>query len=215
MRKRDVKWALDGVKGFPAPKIKNEQYMTPADLASSIGYVLGVENNDILDKKVLDLGCGTGMLSVTAILFGARKVTGVDIDEEVKKVYEANLSRVSSDSHEFIKADVTDNKSMEKIGKYDTAIINPPFGTKNNKGIDILFLERGLEKADVVYSMHKTSTREYLERKYKGRIKVLSRMRFELKKTYKFQKKESVHIEVDLIRVISSRASQSQSNQPK
>lgn len=38
--------------------------------------------------------------------------------------------------------------------------MNPPFGTKNNSGIDMKFLRMGtLLSCDSVYSLHKSSTR--------------------------------------------------------
>lgn len=36
---------------------------------------------NIRDKRVLDMGCGTGILSIMAAKVGAREVTGIDIDE--------------------------------------------------------------------------------------------------------------------------------------
>ncbi|KAI5154300.1 rRNA N6-adenosine-methyltransferase METTL5 [Nematocida parisii] len=200
MKLKEAKWILDGIEGFACPKIKYEQYMTPSELACAVVHVMAVEYNDIQDKDVLDLGCGTGMLSAAVILYGANKVMGIDIDSSVEDKYNCNLSKVSEGQHTFCNLDVQSDE-FGSIPQFNTAIINPPFGTKNNSGIDAIFLEKALEKADVVYSMHKTSTREYFKNKYSGRIKVLSKMYFELKKTYKFQKKESVHVEVDLIRV--------------
>lgn len=35
----------------------------------------------IKDKRVLDMGCGTGILSIMAAKVGAREVTGIDIDD--------------------------------------------------------------------------------------------------------------------------------------
>ena len=37
--------------------------------------------------------------------------------------------------------------------------MNPPFGTRN-AGIDTAFVMKGMENASVVYSLHKTSTRD-------------------------------------------------------
>lgn len=46
---------------------------------------------------------------------------------------------------------------------FDTVVMNPPFGTKNNAGIDMKFLKMGLDLAsDSVYSLHKSSTRYLL-----------------------------------------------------
>ena len=38
-------------------------------------------DNDIQDKRVLDCGCGTGILGITAMKLGARECVGYDIDE--------------------------------------------------------------------------------------------------------------------------------------
>lgn len=54
-------------------------------------------------------------------------------------------------------SDLSDSKWM---GTFDTVIMNPPFGTKKNAGIDMKFLEVGIKLAKTaVYSLHKTSTR--------------------------------------------------------
>jgi ribosomal protein L11 methyltransferase len=37
--------------------------------------------NDMENKTVLDMGCGTGILGILASMKGARKVTAIDIDE--------------------------------------------------------------------------------------------------------------------------------------
>jgi len=37
--------------------------------------------NDIQNKRVLDIGCGTGILGILASMRGARKITAIDIDE--------------------------------------------------------------------------------------------------------------------------------------
>lgn len=42
---------------------------------------------------------------------------------------------------------------------FDTVLMNPPFGTRNN-GIDTAFVLKGMQHASVVYSLHKTSTRD-------------------------------------------------------
>lgn len=43
---------------------------------------------------------------------------------------------------------------------FDTVVMNPPFGTKNNAGIDMKFLKMGLDlSCDSVYSLHKSTTR--------------------------------------------------------
>ena len=63
------------------------------------------------------------------------------------------------------------NANINSIGdewnnKFDTVIMNPPFGTKHNKGLDMIFLQRAIKMASTaVYSLHKTSTREHILKK--------------------------------------------------
>lgn len=43
---------------------------------------------------------------------------------------------------------------------FDSVLMNPPFGTKHNAGIDMRFLETAIKLSNnAVYSLHKTSTR--------------------------------------------------------
>jgi len=44
-------------------------------------------------RRVLDIGCGFGLISICLAIFGAHKVTGVDIDEEKISVFKKLLSR--------------------------------------------------------------------------------------------------------------------------
>ncbi|XP_071475201.1 rRNA N(6)-adenosine-methyltransferase METTL5 isoform X5 [Marmota flaviventris] len=87
---------------------------------------------------------------------------------------------------------------------FDTVIMNPPFGTKNNKGTDMAFLKTALEMArTAVYSLHKSSTREHVQKKaaeWKIKIDIIAELRYDLPALYNFHKKKSVDIEVDLIR---------------
>lgn len=44
------------------------------------------------DKKVLDVGCGSGILSIGAALLGCTDVLGIEIDEDAVKVAEENVA---------------------------------------------------------------------------------------------------------------------------
>lgn len=88
----------------------------------------------------------------------------------------------------------------------DTVLTNPPFGTKNNAGVDITFLRAATRLARrAVYSFHKSSTRDFLIKTVQGwgyEVEVVAQMKFDIPKMYKFHKKDNVDVEVDLIRVI-------------
>lgn len=70
---------------------------------------------------VLDIGCGSGILSIAAALLGADKVDGVDIDETAVKVSKENAEiNGVVDKTEFIKGDLCDKIS----GKYNLVCAN-------------------------------------------------------------------------------------------
>lgn len=50
---------------------------------------------DLSNKKIIDVGCGSGILGIAAIKLGARDVTGVDNDENAVTIAKENL--VSND----------------------------------------------------------------------------------------------------------------------
>lgn len=66
------------------------------------------------------------------------------------------------------------------------------------------FLQNALSvTSNVVYSLHKTSTREFILKKAKewnSKAEVLAELRFDLPKTYKFHRKQSLDVAVDFIR---------------
>lgn len=87
---------------------------------------------------------------------------------------------------------------------FDSVVMNPPFGTKNNTGIDVRFLEAAIKlTSNVVYSLHKSSTRDYILSKaaqFGAKGTIIAKLRYDLPRVYKFHKKASVDIQVDFIR---------------
>lgn len=84
---------------------------------------------------------------------------------------------------------------------FDTVVMNPPFGTKHNAGMDIKFLVAAINiSRNVVYSLHKSATRAYIKKKAEEmgiQAEVIAELRYNLESTYKFHKKATVNIEVD------------------
>ena len=78
--------------------------------------------------KVLDLGCGSGILSIAALLLGADSAFACDIDEKAVPVaYEnAALNGVGKDKYTVRAGDVTsDNKLRREMGDgYDIVLAN-------------------------------------------------------------------------------------------
>ena len=76
---------------------------------------------DLTSKKVLDVGCGSGILSVASLLLGAKKAVGVDIDALAVKTAKENAARNGVDDRfEAVLGNLT-----EKIeGTYDVVVAN-------------------------------------------------------------------------------------------
>lgn len=148
MKRRDLEILLSvNVKGFSDPKIHLEQYQTPPRVAANLihwAMLLG----DITEKTVVDLCSGTGILAISAALLDA-KVTAIEIDPDAVKIFQSNINELELEV-DIIREDVF--KYLPK--KFDTALINPPFGLQQKKYSDIDFLIRATEIADIVYSIH-------------------------------------------------------------
>ncbi|MBU1976229.1 MAG: METTL5 family protein [Nanoarchaeota archaeon] len=161
MTKSQLAIILSKLKVFTKPNVNYEQYPTDSEVAASILWAARM-NKDITGKVVADLGCGTGILGIGALILRAKRVVFVDKDEAVLKIAEDNLRQIedhiqeSIDDAEFVNYEITDFFSP-----VDVVIMNPPFGTRN-PGADKVFLERAMKISRVVYSIHKASTKEHI-----------------------------------------------------
>lgn len=72
--------------------------------------------------NVLDLGCGSGILSIASLLLGAKSALGVDIDALAVKTAKENgrLNNMGEPELTFIHGDLTQKVS----GKYDVVVAN-------------------------------------------------------------------------------------------
>jgi len=203
MKLKQIEQHLQTIEGFENPKVLLEQYPTRPHIAACMLQTIHDTFDDIDNKMIADLGCGCGVLSIGSVMLGAGSVTGFDVDQDALEQFQENIADFEMDNIELVNADVA-SLGDRFIGKYDTVIMNPPFGTKHNKGLDIKFLETGLRlSSNSVYSLHKTSTREHILKKAKDwgvTAQVIAELRYDLPNTYKHHKKSSVDIQVDFIR---------------
>jgi len=88
---------------------------------------------DLRGKKVLDMGCGTGILAIFAELKGAEQIDAIDIDawcyensvENIErnqcqniKVYEGDASMLKGRAYDLIIANINRNILLNDIGVY-------------------------------------------------------------------------------------------------
>lgn len=191
MKLKELKSQLTHVISFKKPNIKLEQYITPYDIAASIVYTAHFTYNDVENKTILDLCSGTGMLSIAASFFNPKFINCVEYDVDAISICEEN----------FKNFEINNYKIFENISglKCDVTIMNPPFGTRN-KGIDILAVEKALELSNVVYTIHKRSTRNYILNKFEN-AEIIAEVNYDLERSYNFHKKDKKFIEVDLYRI--------------
>jgi len=207
MKLKQLEQHLQQVEGFEEPKILLEQYATRPHIAACMLHTISATFGDLEDKLVADLGCGCGVLSVGSVMLGAGAVIGFDLDSDALAQFSQNIEDFEIDNIDIINADIN-SIGDEWNNKFDTVIMNPPFGTKHNKGLDMLFLQRAIKMASTaVYSLHKTSTREHILKKASDwgvRPQVVAELKYDLPSTYKHHKKQSQDIHVDFIRFLKS-----------
>jgi putative methylase len=197
MRQRELEMRLQRLGGFKDPKPRLEQYPTPAGIAADILYIAHA-HGDIEGKAVIDLGCGNGIFSIGACLLGAADAVGIDIDEGAVRIAAANASD-SGCAARFICAPVE-----SASGKFDTCIMNPPFGSQNRHA-DIPFLDKSMEIADVVYSMHNSGTMDFLRAKISKsgwQFSLERNYKFEIRHTFDFHRKEKQYFDVTMMRMV-------------
>jgi putative methylase len=149
IRKIDLEIFLSQITPFPNPKVNLEQYLISANVAATMLHTAAYCNDDIIGRTVLDLGCGTGRLSLGAAFLGACTVLGIDLDKEAIRSAFENAQRMElRQKTQWITGDI-------KIvnGRFDTVIQNPPFGVQK-RNADRSFLEKALEVGETIYSLH-------------------------------------------------------------
>ncbi len=109
-------------------KTKSERLIIEIDPSSSFGTGTHATTKLCLEhlervvkggERVLDMGCGSGILSIGALLLGAEKCTAVDIDEVAARIAKENIENngFSSCKCEVLCGNVLEDTALrEKIG---------------------------------------------------------------------------------------------------
>ena len=201
MKLKNIISDLESLETFSSPKDYLEQYQTPPSVAGEMIHYIS-NNYNLNNYSIADLGCGTGILGISAALCGCKNVFLFDIDEEALDIAKNNIEKLElEDNIQIIQMDVNQLRNCNKLNKYfDLVITNPPFGIRSENGADIEFLKTASYICNnTIFSLHKFSTINFLKKFYnkKGINDIKSfKIEYNLPKTYKFQKKKEKNIDV-------------------
>ena len=201
MKLKNIISELESLESFSDPKDYLEQYQTPPSVAGEMIHYIS-NNYSLKDYTIADLGCGTGILGISAALCGCENVFLFDIDEDALNIAKSNVQNLElEDKIHIIQCDVNQLTCWKKLNKYfDLVITNPPFGIRSENGADVEFLKTASYICNnTIFSLHKFSTVNFLKKFYnKNGINNLKSFKIDytLPKTYKFHKKNEKNIEV-------------------
>lgn len=181
---------LSKLEGFKNQKVIIEQYDTDSEVAATVLWDAYMKGH--LDGKVADMGCGTGILGLGALILGAKEVFMVENDDNALNIAKNNYEKLKSEGWivnkaHFVLLDIADFNEQ-----VDIVIENPPFGVKV-KHADRVFIEKAMKISPIIYSLHKSESKDFIEafsRDNGFMIKEELRFSYPLKQTLKFHKKK-------------------------
>jgi len=156
----------------------------------------------------LDLGAGTGRLSIACAYLQANNVLSVDIDFNALTILKRNVCKYGLEA--IISPICSDINHLELFrninpeGFYITTIMNPPFGVQK-KTADRSFLTKAFNISHVIYSIHLANPKVHqfissFIKKYNWTIDYVFPYHLSLNKTYKFHKQKTKLINVNIYR---------------
>lgn len=196
MKKKDLEIELEKVPRFKDPDPSLEQYITPASIAADVLFG-AYANGDIKGLKVMDLGCGTGMLSFGSWLLGAGSVVGYDISPAAVSLAAAHAASAGADIS-FTVSDVNDVREGA-----DTVVMNPPFGCQTRRA-DRCFLKKAMESAECIYSFHMAGTLDFVKdyvRKNGREIADNKVYKYDIPHTFSFHSKERHSVDIVVVNI--------------
>ena len=147
----DTDWENSWKKNFPPLEIGERLLVLPewlepetsgrAVLRIEPGLAFGTGNHattrmclealeamELSGKKILDLGCGSGILGLAALVLGAAEVTGCDVDPKAPDAARANaaLNGIAAERFQLYAGDILSDGGLRKKlgGGYDLVLAN-------------------------------------------------------------------------------------------
>lgn len=208
--KKNLISIVQNTETYKNPKIELEQYCINATCAVDIIYYAGFEYDDINTSIVVDLGSGTGRLSIASAFFNASYILSVDIDIDAIKILNRNIVSLELTPIIFpICADIKyfefSKRNLPKNTKI-TTIMNPPFGVQSRYA-DRVFLDKAFSFSNIVYSIHLAGQKiqnfimNYIK-KYDWRVDNILPYNMILENTYPFHSQKRKKIDINIYRFI-------------
>ena len=198
---------LEGVKTWEKPKVALEQYPTSPEIAAHM-LLNALEEGDIEDAAVADLGCGGGILGIGAAILGASHVVAIDLDQRAARGRrERGGVRGTGRPDARRPADARDAVLGERrwplrLRDHQPTLRDAEGLQRRRHGLLLAGLQ--MCTADgAVYSLHKTSTRAFIQKKtaeWGAEARVVAQLRWSIPKMYKHHKHASKDVDVDFWR---------------
>lgn len=196
MKKKDLEIELEKVPKFEDPDPSLEQYLTPASIAADVLFN-AYANGDIKGLKVMDLGCGTGMLSFGSWLLGAGSVVGYDVSQKALDLAASHANSIGAE----ISFKLSDVNGIEEGA--DTVVMNPPFGCQTRRA-DRDFLKKAMGSAECIYSFHMSETLDFVKEfvKKNNREIVHNKVyKYDIPHTFSFHSKERHSVDIVVVNI--------------
>lgn len=168
--------------------------MTPAAAAAELLFE-AFARGDLTDRRVADLGSGTGRLALGASLMGAGSVEGWEIDGVAVRSARETADRWGLTVR-------FEHRPVAPPGpEVDTILMNPPFGAQHAHA-DQPFWETAFSgPVQAVYAFALSDSRSFIERwavAHAARLDERRSIDWTFPATFRFHRKRAVRLSVDL-----------------
>ena len=213
INKKELISIIQNTESFTKPKVELEQYCIDAISAVDIILFAGFEYNDINNKLIVDLGSGTGRLSIASAYLKANSVLSIDLDFNALATLKKNIRTLGLEDIIFPLCINIENLEFSKKHLFNnfkvTTIMNPPFGVKKRTA-DRIFLEKAFSFSNVVYSIHLAGDKvfrfisKFCER-FNWHIDNFFPYNMILERSFQFHTKRTKYIDVNVFRFVKNR----------
>jgi putative methylase len=193
MKHSELVQRLARLEPIRAPVARLEQLPTAPERAAEL-LESALARDDIVGRRVVDLGTGNGILAIAAGLLGAAEVEAVEIDPEAGEIARRNVVAMDVPV-QILRMDV-----REYPGRADTVVMNPPFGAQTRHA-DRAFWETAFRVAErAVYAFSLADSRSFIARSAVARQLQIEETRavdWDLERTFPHHARKRVRIPVD------------------